>query len=381
MRAEAYMQRGAALMRLGRVEDADLAYDTARVYTLASGNAAARAEFEYQIAARSFMLGENDRAEQAAYQVLSVETYAFESVSSYFVPLNHSRARAFEVLSLVEARRERYVEQSAFICRALGELECEATKDTWYELWLLQSLGNLVRDLGLDAEARLLRGRIENEWPDEAVGFRFNVLRSLGLFAAVCGDHVGAFRDLRSAAEFAPSQIMRLAATLDRAFLAKELHQTIMARDEYDYAERLAAQIDWSSALGEDRFVLLLLAEVLADRTAAKGRFALDRYRGIKTKLPPDLLGTSDRRWQALEAFVEAVVLRAEQHYERASIFFGKAFDIWDSLGFGWHAARAALELVSITKEPRFLEYAMREAQRRPNSWLAHRVSRLTVEE
>lgn len=377
-RAQAHMLRGSALVRLSRFEEAERAYDTARVFTLASASAAVQAEFDQNLALRSFIVGDNDAAEASAYRVLTLEPYSFESDAKYFVPLNHSRSRAFELLGFLEARRERYGEQSAFLCRALGEHDCEQTLDVWHELQLLQSLSGLVRDLALEAESRILRERLAREWPVDGVAFRFNVLRALGMSSALQGDHVGALRDLRSAAEFAPAPAMRLAATLDRALLARELHQAIMAREELDYAERLSAQIDWSKAPGEDRHVLLLLAEVLTYRTPEKGRRAMERYRGIKTALAPDLLGISDRRWQADEAFAEGVVLRAEGQNDRACVYFGKAFEIWDAIGYSWRAARAALELAEVRGDARFAEYARREAEARPNSWLAYRVSKLS---
>lgn len=377
--AEAYMQRGAVLTRLSRFEEAERAYDTARVFTLASGSSEAQAEFDAHSSARHFMLGDLAKAEEFAFRVLSLECHASESDTAYFVPLSHSRARAFEVLGGVEAKRERYNEQSAFICRAIGELDSATVPDVWLELFLLHALSTLVRDLALDAEAKLLRDRLTKEWPPETVGFRFIVLRCLGIWAALRGDHVGALRDLRMASENAPTPVLRLAATLDRAFLARELHQAIMAREELDYAERLSSQIDWANAPGESRYVLLLLAEVLADRSAVKGRHALEKYRSIKTKLPPNLLGPSDRRWQADEALAEAVVLRAEGHADRATVFFAKAFEIWDAVGYPWRAARAALEIAELSNDMHFAEYARREAETRPNSWLAYRVSRLQV--
>lgn len=378
-RAEAHMQRGAALARLERFDESERSYDTARVFVIASACGALQAEFDSHLAARSFMLGDDRKAETSANAVLALEPYAFESDTSYFTPVAHSRARAFEILAFLEARRERYAEQSALLFRAIGELDCEKTADVWHELTLLNNLGFLIRDLDLDAEARLLRDRLSREWPPEAVGFRFNVLRSLGIASALRGDHIGALRDLRSAAESAPSPVLRLAATLDRAILARELHQAIMAREELDYAERLSSQIDWAGSLGEERHVLLLLAEALSYRSAAAARRALERYRGIRTKLAPTLLGAHDRRWRADEAYAEASVFRAEGQIERASLFFGEAFGIWDAIGYRWRAALAALELAELSRDAKFAEYARREAEYRPNSWLAHRVSKLTL--
>lgn len=375
--AEAHMQRGAALSRLSRFDEAERAYDTARVFTIASACAATQAEFDVHESLRHFMQGDLEKAEHFAYKVLTIEEFPSDSSDSYFVQLNHSRARSFEVLGGVEARRERYSEQSAFVCRALGELDAKPVPDVWHRLFLLHTLATLVRDLALDAEAAILRESLEQEWPAEAVGFRFTVLRSLGMWSALRGDHVGALRDLRSASEHAPTPVLRLEATLDRALLARELHQTIMAREELDYAERLSTQIDWPNVVGEGRHVLLSLAEVLADRSASKARRTMERYRGIKTKLPPNLLGTSDRRWQADEAFTEAVILRAEGQADRARVFFAKAFEIWDAVGYPWRAARAALEIAELSNDPRFSEYARHEAVRRPRSWLAHRASNL----
>jgi hypothetical protein len=336
-------------------------------------------EAELALSVAQLLLFERDldAAEAEAYRTLSLEAYSFEAGPAYFVPLNQVRARAFDLLGFVEARRERYLEQSAFLCRALAEVALSEKRDVWLECSLLANLSLLVRDLNLEGEARILREHLGNEWPVEATGFRFNVLRSLGMWAAVRGDHVGALRDLRAAAEFAPTATLKLAATLDRALLARELHQSIMAREELDYAERLSSQIDWSNAPGQDRVVLLLQAEVFSKRAVAQGRRALDRFRAIKTKLSPKILGETDKRWRATEVFTEGIVLRGEEKLDAAAVYLAEAFSIWDAIGFRWNAARAALEIAEMTGEARFVEYVRREAELRPNSWLASRVSQL----
>jgi hypothetical protein len=375
--AESHLLRGAVLSRLSRNDEARRSFDSARVHTYASALVALEAELALSLAQLSLFERDLEAAESEAYRTLSLEAYSFEAGPPYFVPLNQVRARAFDLLGFVEARRERYLEQSAFLCRALAEVALCEKRDVWLECSLLANLSLLVRDLNLEGEARILREHLVSEWPVEATGFRFNVLRSLGMWAAVRGDHVGALRDLRAAAEFAPTPTLKLAATLDRALLARELHQSIMAREELDYAERLSSQIDWSNAPGQDRVVLLLQAEVFSKRAVAQGRRALDRFRAIKTKLSPKILGETDKRWRATEVFTEGIVLRGEEKFDAAAVYLAEAFSIWDTIGFRWNAARAALEIAEMTGEERFVEYVRREAELRPNSWLASRVSQL----
>ena len=210
----------------------------------------------------------------------------------------------------------------------------------------------------------MLRERLSREWPAEAVGFGLTFCAR-----SECGRRCVAITSVRFATYAWPRSlhrppVLRLAATLDRAILARELHQAIMAREELDYAERLSAQIDWANILGEARHVLLSLAEVLAHRSATKARGARSNdIAALRRSLRRIFSESADRRWQADEAFAEAVVLRAEGQNDRAIVFFAKAFEIWDAVGYPWRAARAALELAEISGDARLAEYARKRGR------------------
>src|SRR5271165_6593939 len=104
--AESQLLRGAVLTRLSQPDEALESFGAARVHAFASACAAVEAELGYYTALRLFTIGEIDASESGAYQTLSLEPYAFEK-TAYFTPLNQIRARAFDLLAAVEARRER----------------------------------------------------------------------------------------------------------------------------------------------------------------------------------------------------------------------------------------------------------------------------------
>jgi hypothetical protein len=212
---------------------------------------------------------------------------------------------------------------------------------------------------------------------------RFTVVRSLGWLNALAGDHIGAFREFRRSSEFAPSTAWRIESVLDRSFLARELGQDMFAEDELNYAVELSKDVDSSPADAPALTftALVKLAELVARRDPHEGRDILNRYRAARSKCPAFYFDGMDRGWQAKELMAEASVARAEGRKQMAIDLFVNAFDAYDKLGSRWRAALVALELAELTEQPFFYGYAAREANRRPNSWLARRLAALSAKQ
>jgi tetratricopeptide (TPR) repeat protein len=378
-RAEVLMLRGVALTRLKRDDDAVEAFETGRVYMYSAASSALEAEFGAWETSRSFALGNFDEAESAAERVRDIQPY-YERTSSHFMPLCHSHARAYEYLGAVAATREKYTLQAALLRASLSDLSHPEARDVWYEANLLANLSFFVREFDSPEEATFVRARsLEMDWVPELAPQRFQILQSLGWCNALRGDHIGAFRDLRAAAELAPIMPQKIMATLDRAYLARELHQGLIASEELEYAESLAAGVDWNAVPGEHTRALLQLSEALATTSPGRARAFFERYRALKAKMPPHYLARFDRRARAEELVADASIARAEANVARASALFLEAFQTWDALGYRWRAALAACELGELGAGEKFVAYAEREAALRPQSWLAHRMHAATA--
>lgn len=373
-RAELLMLGAVACGRLGREVEADTQFDEARVYAGASANAALEAELAAWQMSRAFAQGRFAESEQLADAVRDIEPY-FEAVNRHFLPVQHSRARAFEHLGAIATTREKYALQAALLRAALSELTHPDARDVWYESVLLANLSFFVREFDSDEEAAFVRDRSASiDWNDSLALQRFQVLQSLGWANAMRGNHIGAFRDLRGAADVAPNVPLRIIATLDRAYLARELNQGLIAREELDHADSLAGSVDWNAIHDEQIRALLALSEGLALVSPARARRYHERYRELTANLPGNFLARFDRRARAEEMVAEAKISRAEGNTTRATALLLEAFDTWDSLGYRWRAATAACELGELGAGNAYRAYAEREAARRPQSWLAHRL-------
>ncbi len=359
-----------ARARLGQATSGiDLAFADARVYVYAAASAALEAEFLSHVARAHLMAGAVDLAEEHARNVLEVKSYLLEP--SYSVPLEHSRARAYDILAFIAARRERYDEQKRCTRAALEECDRTPVRDTVFEANLLSNLAIFALDFGDDGYVRERLDRLPES--DVITAQRYEVLRALGWANALRGNNLGAFRDLRDAGEVAPTLPRRIRATLDRAYFARQLNQEISAREELDFAERLSTRVDWKDvATDEGELIALLqLGQQIAPVAPLRARRLFERYKSLKPKLPPDLLATCDRRARAEELVADATISHAEGNADRATALFLEAFEIWDTLGYGVRAALVARELATLGTGTRFAEYVAREAALRPRSWFA----------
>jgi hypothetical protein len=250
--------------------------------------------------------------------------------------------------------------------------------DEWIRASLLRNLSPLVWDLRLEDETAFLEMQSDLfAWSPETADARWAAKRALGWHAALTGNQVLAFQRFRDAIALAPTPAYRLGSTLDRAFLAQQLGQTIILREEMNAAYGLASHIKWESVTGHEVTPLLSLVEAYAREDTDVARAWLrtyDRARAMPANLL--LLGSHDRRQTAMERDAEGAVLAAEGHVDAAAVAWHSAMTIWDALDHRWRAARTALAVAELTHAEHDAACARDRVAAFHKSWLGKRMRR-----
>ncbi|MGP6188483.1 MAG: hypothetical protein ACLPSH_00045 [Vulcanimicrobiaceae bacterium] len=380
---ELHLLRSAALLRLGRLDEADDAMLEARVAAYSARLPALEADFEATDGLLRYYQQDFSAACAAFDRALAVappqEPWPRPDVE-YFLSLGLVRARTCDFRSLLARAKEGLRGQLHWATIALHELDGDPREDLWVAAWLLSNFAVLAVEIGDPGLVEEVGQRLSvADWAPGTQLQHFNAVRSSGWLRALSGDHLGAFRDFRKSAKLAPSPAWKLHSVLDRSFLAKELGRQIVADEELDAALGLSEHIDMTSTREAipPFWGLLKLAELAASRDAAQGRSIFERYQAARSKCPPILFDGSDRMWRAREMTAEATVLRAEGRAQLAIDLFINAFDAFDKIGSRWRAAQVALELAEMSSQPFFYGYVAREAHYRPQSWLARRLAAL----
>ena len=378
-RAELEMLRSTALARCGRSPEAAQAFDETRPYVFSAACPELEAEFYHLEAQSHFLNREFDRCEAVCAQALAPAPAVY-GARTHFTPLAHTRARVCDLLAAIAASRRIYAAQLSYLKAACYEMAACPVADDGLRAFMLAYLSMLVRETGDVDDAAYVRTSLESIAPiPELQSHRYAILHSLGWANALRGDHLGAFRDLRAAGEAAPTILLKVRASLDKAYLASELHQTLTAGEEIDYAERLSESVSWETAPAIDLPVLLALAQALASGNPIKGRRLHNQYRRLRKASTTQHAGFFDERAHVDEIVADAAICRGEGNVKRAILLFETAFEKWKELGYEWRAALAAIELAELGAGPQYAAFARAAAGRRPSSWFASRAMALPV--
>jgi tetratricopeptide (TPR) repeat protein len=349
---------GAAYHRFEQTERAEQAFLEARTALWPTRRTELKAELAYYEGAAAWTARDLDLATAHARDALSAKSVAV-------------KGRALELLGAIVAGLGDYAGQSERLAGALTLAESFDERDVWVEGHVLYNLAILARELHLLPLVERIAARVETlTWTTETAVLRVEALRHIGWCYALAGDHLRAFRLLRTAADAAPTDPWRIFAFLDRAKLAREMGEKLFSDDELHGAQRLAKTIDWSESTGDERLALLYLAELTASHSPDDAQELIARYRAIKRKMSPLHAFRADRRLRALECYSEAVVARAQGQQARAVMLFEEAFETWSTIGYHWRAVATALSLFELTRKRRFADYARRNASRFGSSWL-----------
>jgi tetratricopeptide (TPR) repeat protein len=350
--------------RLGDEDLADAALCEARAYIYSTRDSGLEAELDILESQIAWNRRELKRARAIAER------------TSFYAPSGTARARALQMLGVVEGTQGKYKSQIDFYERAWTELG--TLNEPWLRAGFLEVLAALCDDLfRKDLVPRLTEREQTLPWTRDTECMHFEVLHRLAHCRALSGDHIGAFRLLRRAAEIAPSCPWRIGIFAERSSLAAEMNEQLFAREELEQARSLASSYDWSDARGEERICLLRLAQVAAATDVAGARSLLTIYRKKLPAIAPNTLAVNDNRLRALEAHTFGIVDFHAAEARRAIEHLTKAFTVWRDIDYTWRAMDAAIYLHRLTGAAVFFEYARRHAATFPGTWLARQAERL----
>jgi tetratricopeptide (TPR) repeat protein len=371
--AQYYALLGTVLERQLDVEHAVQAFVEARAYAYGIPSVALNAELAYYEALGAWRRHDFEQVEAIAAETLQETRTAWDEPHSY--PIEVSHALLHELLALVCSARKQHEVQIDHFKQALQTLSTMRQRHVWAEAGILWNFTELVPELRIADVAILMREHAETlPWTSETAAWAYDVYRSLGWNEALCGNYVGAFRDMRVAHNHAPTMAWRVESILDRAYLFCQIGESVSACERLEEADQFCKQIDWACS-DQERYVLLWAAEIAADIDAERASRLLAQYKFIRKPIDPILAASVNaRRWQAHEDDAYAAVEAAKGQTDAALAHLRSALATWDDLKFEWRAAKTANAIASITKAIEDIAGARRRAEPFAKSWLARKV-------
>lgn len=281
------------------------------------------------------------------------------------------QARYLVLGGTIAAANERLLTQAELTSEALDILESRAPDHIVLIANAARHLAVLARDVprvdAIDRLERILK-RIGDD--DGFTGSRFHVVRSLGWSHAVRGDYETAMRFVLRSTFEATNDIERLYAHLDHAATAVFAHEQAgsAARAAFAIARDLMNSIPWNTVVTDDLVALPLAAQVAAEFGAAA---EAKRYCELAAQMRGHIIArlplAHDGRY---EAFLnEAVSLAyADADRRRAMAAAADAYETYKHIGFAWRAARMAILLYQLTRNPKWKARALAHLEAYPKS-------------
>jgi len=292
---------------------------------------------------------------------------------STVVAIQTTKARAFQVLSLIRGTQERFHEQYRFLREAMTLLRTAPYADRYLTSVLQANRSFYARDLGMLSEIIELQLLPHDHGADDLAEFRVEITRSLGYLYALDGHDDRAIASFHDASTFTGSEANRLLLISDAAYISRQAVVPRLLKAELMDACQIADSIDWKS-IDVERYALHAFAQELALVNPQRALGYMDQYLEPESESNP--LVISDRRADAEAKYSVGVVAFANGQRDRGLDAFVSAYETWVSVGFRWRAAAAAIELADLPGHSAFASYAARESRQYPNSWLGRRALR-----
>ncbi|MDQ2858100.1 MAG: hypothetical protein M3R53_05530 [Candidatus Eremiobacteraeota bacterium] len=377
-RAELALLRAVSYSRLGDVAQSREAFADAHEYSISATDIALEAEVAFYQGLAAFSESSFDDGRAACRRALDVAKTPREFPGANgIVPLDHVVSRAQELLGVIDAAQGRYREQVPHARAALSTLQGCAIRDIFQEAFTIRNLAILARDFDLDDATTIVERVDALAWTEDISAVHFTTAEALGWCSALRGDPVAALRFFRTAGNAASTVPEQVYVGVARSVISRELNYRVMAAEELEHALRLAASFEWDEAAGDSRIALLFLAQAAAPIAPVGARQALDRYDNIGKRMDGRYAARVEVRVRAEEAYTHGVILRAEGRLDASTHRLRAAFESWDTIGYEWRAARAALELAELGAGDVFRLAVHRELRRRPESVFASRARRV----
>jgi len=369
-RATAAMLEGAAFARLG-----DLASARARLAEAESAvprpaseaNGALRCEIAHQRALASWIA--RDLAEARAAIPPIDDPRASETLAIEIAVLHGA----------IAAAAERFAEQGAILLDAAARLRALPQPSVLHRATVASQLSYLAREFPNGELGRVARAEFDAiVWPagGDLDDIRYRMLRSIGWAYAIGGDYFTAFRTLKAASLAATSDAWRTQASADRATLATALDEPRFAEQEFDDAREFAERTRWETLRGEERFALLGLAELAAQRDPSLALGYVARYRREGAPMDRTLASADDRRVEAMESYSLGIVRASLGERPEAVRLITRAWEIYHEIGYVFREGRAAVALAALTRDGIWQERAERALASLDRRWLTTPIER-----
>ena len=356
-RADGALREGAAFARLG--DDAAASAKFKRATELAPNDEAFASEIAMQRAGAAWIARKLDVAERLAKGV--IETKGGD------VALD-----AYVILGASLASRGQVAQQGAVLLEARDFARRLPEAGVYQRAMIAASIGVLAREFASPALRDAAYADLtEIPWTDDLAYLRFTLSRAVAWRYALDGDEFNAFRNLKRAAEAAPSDGWRVMSSCDRAYFADAIGEPHWAEQELSDAQEIANRVSWSALDGEERFALSLLAERFSQRDPALALTYYARYKETGKRFAAILSSNDDRRVDAMESYSFGTVRRALGETAEAARLLKRSYKIYDAIGYDWRCGRAALELAALTGDKTWKDRAREKLAAYPNSWLA----------
>jgi DNA-binding CsgD family transcriptional regulator/tetratricopeptide (TPR) repeat protein len=304
---------------------------------------AIRAEIAYRRAFTHWVRGEMVDAERLAR---STETANVDVLAVRATQLRgfiaSAQGRFEDALALFEAARRAYAR-----CRE---------HDVDLAIVILQQIASLEQMLRCDAVPGTHRARGGRTIPRAALGlgvssgWRVRLCGDDAWSFALDGDAMRAYAKAREAERVAPTDAWRVRGLAYRAAIAAAFGELIAAQTFATEARALASRVDWNATVDDERFGLLLLAEVFTHFDPAGAGEILAAFDAIESPLAVNrVLTDDDARHRGWTAFVRASVARSCGDDSAAAPLYATALNAFRSCGYRWREAQTLAALAAMS--------------------------------
>lgn len=301
-----------------------------------------RAEISYRRAFIHWLRGEMADSERLARttEVANVDVLAVRATQLRgFIAVAQGRLK--DALALFEMARRAYGR-----CRE---------HDVELAIAVLQQIASLEQTLRCDIVPGTHRARGGRAIPRAAIGLGVKSGSRLRIYGddawsfALDGDAVHAYAKAREAERVAPNDAWLVRALAYRAAIAAAFDEFAAAQTFAAEARALASRVDWNATIDDERFGLLLLAEVFTHFDPAAARETLAAFDAIESPLAVTrVLRGDDVRNRGWSAFVRASVVRSLGDDTAAAPLYATALEAFRSCGYRWREAQTLAALADL---------------------------------
>jgi DNA-binding CsgD family transcriptional regulator/tetratricopeptide (TPR) repeat protein len=306
-----------------------------------------RAEIAYCRAFTHWLRGEMADAERLARttETASVDVLAVRATQLRgFIAI--AQGRFDDALALFESARRAYGR-----CRE---------HDVDLAIVVLQQIASLEQMLRCDIVSGTHRTRGGRTIPRAAIGlgvtsgWRVRICGDDAWSFALDGDAIRAYAKAREAERVAPTPAWRVRGLSYRAAIAAAFGEFASAQMFATEARALASSVDWNATVDDERFALLLLAEVFTHFNPAGASEILMAFDAIESPLAVTrVLTEDDARHRGWTAFVRASVARSLGDETAAAPLYATALEAFRACGYRWREAQTLAALAGMPRAVR----------------------------